>query len=395
MHSFFKDKSDFLRKIKEFLHFFVLLYPALTFISISLAEIVLFSGLILYLLLVLTKRASFEYPKFFIPLLFYAGFSIISAFFSYLPLVSFFTLKDLFLILSIPFIYSVLKEKRESLEKIEYYFFYAVVISSLYSLSQFVFFVVKKMSSPRSYGFESHYMTQAGLMMIIALYSLSLLMNLGKKASYRIYTIFILSSLSLLLTLTRSAWLGFFIAAFILLMMKKPVSVGVLLFSVIIILIISPSPIKKRLNSFLNFKDITLQNRIVMIKKGVRMIKDNPFWGVGPGMVRYAYTVPRYKVKNSEELHSHLHNNFIQIWAARGGLALLSWIFFVIIAFYELIKLKPKDDFFKGIRSGGIFIFLAFLIAGFFEFNFGDSEVLILLFFFLTLPFLYKSKGIK
>ncbi len=395
MHSFLKEKNHFFSKIKEILPFFVLLYPALTFISISLAEIVLFSGLLLYLLLVLTKKSSFEYPKFFLPLLFYAGFSIISAFFSYLPLISFFTLKDLFLILSVPFIYSVLKEKRENLEKIEYYFFYAVLISSLYSLSQFVAFVVKKISSPRSYGFESHYMTQAGLMMIIALYSLSFILNLKKKASYRIYTIFILSSLSLLLTLTRSAWLGFFIAVFILLIMKKPVFVSILLFSVIIILIISPSPIKQRLNSFLNFKDITFQNRIVMIKKGIRMIKDNPFWGVGPGMVRYAYTVPRYKVKKREELHSHLHNNFIQIWAARGGFALLSWLFFIVVAFYELIKLKPEDSFFKGLRDSGIFIFLAFLIAGFFEFNFGDSEVLMLLFFFLTLPFLYRNDIVK
>ena len=381
-----------MNKIKNILPLFVLSYPPLTLISISFAEIVLFSGLILYFILIFKRKITFEYPKFFIALIFYAVFSIISALFSYLPITSLFTLKELFLIFSIPFVYSVLKEYKSMISKTETYFFYAVIISSLYSVFQFIHFLIRKNTLPRSYGFESHYMTQAGLMMILAIYSFSFIVNLKGKTNFKIYTIFILTSLSLLLTLTRSAWLGFFVAALILLLKKKPALIFALVIFLAVILLISPTPIKKRFSSFANFKDITFQNRILMIKKGIRMIKDKPLWGVGPGMVKYAYTVPRYKVKEKEELHSHLHNDFIQIWAERGVFSFLSWIFFIIYTFYTLIKLKPESETFKSFRDSAIFIFLGFLIAGLFEFNFGDSEVLMLLYFFLTIPFLKIKK---
>ncbi len=377
-----------LERVENSLPYFAILYAPLTLISISLAEIVLFTGIILYLFLISKGKYRFEYPKFFIPLIFYAGFSIISSFFSYLPLRSLFSLKELFLFLAVPFVFSVLKSEKDKIEKVNSYFFYTVLLSFLLSLFQFVYFILKKSPSPRSFGFESHYMTQAGIMMILAIYSITYILEKGKESDYKIFGIFALSTLSLLLTLTRSAWLGLIVAGAILVFRKKPILIFAGIFAIIIVFLIAPAPLKNRILSFTNMKDITFQNRIIMIKKGIRMIKDKPLWGIGPGMVKYAYTVPRFKVEEKEELHSHLHNNFIQIWAERGAFTVLSWLFFVAILFYSLIKLKPDSKFFIIARESAIYIFIAFLIAGMFEFNFGDSEVLMVLFWFLTVPFL-------
>jgi len=40
----------------------------------------------------------------------------------------------------------------------------------------------------------------------------------------------------------------------------------------------------------------------------------------------------------------------------------------------------------------GVAVLAAFLLAGLFEYNFGDSEILILLLFFITIPYVVHDE---
>jgi hypothetical protein len=43
----------------------------------------------------------------------------------------------------------------------------------------------------------------------------------------------------------------------------------------------------------------------------------------------------------------------------------------------------------------GVAVLAAFLLAGLFEYNFGDSEILILLLFFITIPYVVHDEQEK
>ncbi len=378
------------KKIKKILPWLVILYPTLTLLSTSLSESLLFIGLGLYLYLIFTKQMKFEYPPFFIPILFYIFFSILSAFFSYIPSVSLVDMKEVFLYLSIPFVYTVLKNNREFLSKISDLFFYFIILSSGFSAYQFVRLTVKHSGSPRATGFEGHYMTQAGIMMILAIYSLTIILEKKDYKNYKLELLFILSSFTLILTLTRSAWFGFFLSLVFILFKKKPVSILLIPLFAIFLYLLSPASVQNRIKSLTNIKDITFQERIIMIKKGFKMIKAKPFFGVGPNMVRSAYTVPRYRVAKKEKLNPHLHNNFIQIWAERGSFAFLSWLWFILLVFIKLLKIK-NDTPLALYKWVAVFILIGFLGAGLFEYNFGDSEIKLLLLFFISIPFIGET----
>jgi len=387
-----------LNKVEKYLPWSVLLFAPLALISTSVSQILLYLSVVIFFILILKKKINFEYPVFFIPIIFFAFFSLLSAFFSYLPIESIKDMRELFLYLSIPLIYSVLKKKKDLLKYIPDILFYVVLISSAYSLYQFVLFLIKKSGPKRVTGFESHYMTQAGLMMMIGIFSLTLLITTKKFRNKKIYLLFFLSSTILILTLTRSAWLGFGVALLFLLIKEKPILVSIIPVVIFLLYLVSPAPIKNRLLSLANFKDTTFQDRITMIKKGCKIIKDKPIFGVGPNMIKpgYVYKIPKYKIKTNnnekEKPNVHLHNNIIQLWAERGTLTIICWFWFLGLFFIRILKFKPENQFFRAIKWGAVFITIAFFTAGLFEYNFGDIEPKILFLMFITLPFIGEKK---
>ena len=76
----------------------------------------------------------------------------------------------------------------------------------------------------------------------------------------------------------------------------------------------------------------------------------------------------------------------LQIAAERGLFALATWIWFVGIALIHLVK-KLRSSVYPAIAASGLATIAAMLAAGLFEYNFGDSEFLMLFLVLVTLPF--------
>src|SRR5262249_12056216 len=102
-------------------------------------------------------------------------------------------------------------------------------------------------------------------------------------------------------------------------------------------------------------------------------------------MVQRLYT--QYRDQNSvQKVNPHLHNVPLQIAAERGLPALAVWIAFVVALTAGVFRLfRTSAD--RTLPAAALAAIGAMLAAGIFEYNFGDSEFLMLFLVIVTLPF--------
>jgi O-antigen ligase len=96
---------------------------------------------------------------------------------------------------------------------------------------------------------------------------------------------------------------------------------------------------------------------------------------------------PQYRVPEAvEKVNQHLHNVPLQIAAERGLPALAVWLWFVVILLVDLSRrFRARNQRF--LVAAALAAVVSMLTAGMFEYNFGDSEFLMLFLILVTLPF--------
>ena len=130
---------------------------------------------------------------------------------------------------------------------------------------------------------------------------------------------------ALVLTFTRSAWVGACAVAALLLALKDFRLLPVIPIVAAAFFAISPPQITARFYSMFDLKDPTSRDRVAMLHEGVAMIKAHPLTGVGPNMVQRLYA--QYRDPTAvEKVNPHLHNVPMQIAAERGLPALAAWL---------------------------------------------------------------------
>ena len=131
--------------------------------------------------------------------------------------------------------------------------------------------------------------------------------------------------------------------------------------------------------------DTTRLDRVAMLHVGERMVAAYPLTGVGPTMVETRY---REFLASNEDQHvnPHLHNVPMQIAAERGLPAFAIWLWLIATLVAGLWpRLKVPDARF--LAAAALAAIIAMVAAGQFEYNFGDSEFLMLFLVIMTLPF--------
>jgi len=190
---------------------------------------------------------------------------------------------------------------------------------------------------------------------------------------------------ALSLTLTRSAWVGACIAVGLLFILKDLRLLGLLPVVVALFFAFAPDSVTNRMVSMFDLRDPTNRDRLAMVRTGGAMVRDYPLTGVGPNMVLRLY--PQYRDPDAvQAINPHLHNVPLQIAAERGLPALGIWVAFVAFLAFGLFRLfRTERD--KTLAAAGMAAIAGMLSAGFFEYNFGDSEFLMLFLVLVTLPF--------
>jgi O-antigen ligase len=190
---------------------------------------------------------------------------------------------------------------------------------------------------------------------------------------------------ALVATQARNAWIGTFFAVCALLAVRNWKLIIAAPILAALVLAVAPPQYRARAYSIVDPNDPTNRDRVAMLHMGAAMVKDHPLFGVGPEMVQRVY--PKYRPSYAvNPTNPHLHNVPVQIAAERGLPALAAWLTFVVVAAGGLFRQLRRGPA-QAIAGAGLAALIAMIFAGLFEYNFGDSEFLILFLGLITLPF--------
>ena len=237
-------------------------------------------------------------------------------------------------------------------------------------------------------GFMSHWMTFSGQLVIVLLMLCAFLFfspaARGKLLWYGLLSAGPLAA-AIVLGFTRSIWLaggvaGLYLVAFWRrrLLWAVPVLVAAGIW-------FAPPAVRNRVVSmFQPQKEIdSNQHRIVCWRTGWEMIKAHPWLGLGPEQVGAQfdkYLPPDIRKPLPSGWYGHLHSIYVHYAAERGVPTMLMLVWLLVKILYDFLaavrRLPPGPGDAKFILHGAISVVLAILVAGIFELNLGDSEVL-------------------
>lgn len=221
----------------------------------------------------------------------------------------------------------------------------------------------------------SHWMTFSGLTMIAGCLLLGFAFEeRGPRRWLGLAAVIPFSAM--VLTFTRNAYVGTLAAVALYFLVRKPKGLLFLVPALFVIFLLVPPPIRARIGSIASLHDRTNRDRIAMAHAGLRMIREAPLFGVGPEMVQRYYTL--YRDEDAPQWHiPHLHNNTLQIAAANGLFAAAAYLGFMALFFARTVVLlrREKRPDRAALLAGALLAGTALFVAGFFEYNFGDTEV--------------------
>ncbi len=250
-------------------------------------------------------------------------------------------------------------------------------------------------------GFMSHWMTFSGQeLFILLLLAAFLLFAPGvKKYLWMLLPCALVTGLALVLSDTRSVWVAAVLAGCYLLWcwnkwaaLAMPVVLG-------LGLLVAPAAVQQRVRSILHPEKQTDSNlhREITRRVGWEMIKAHPFVGVGPDEiikepVFFAYLPADVARPLPEGYYGHLHNFYLQYAAERGIPAALFITGALVMALMDfrraLRKLPPGRSDPRFLLQAAIACILGTMIAGFFEYNLNDTEVLTMFLAIMCLGYL-------
>ncbi len=349
-----------------------------------MGQIFLSLSLIFWIIMLIREKQKFAFPSFFLPLLVYAGLSLISIAFSVDPKASLKDSKELLLFIIVPIAYTAF-QKEKMFKKANLALLGSAYISSFYSIYYAIF---RAQSWQSISGFMGQTMTQAGLHLLFCCLALSMFLFSKEKIRYLWGLGFLLSLSSLILSLARSSWIGLVVAVSLILFYYKPKSLILVPIAIGLFFLISPKEKKERALSIFSLKYRSNIERIEYLRVGMKIIKDYPLFGTGPDTVDKVFRDPKYALSEETKKMVHLHNNILQTAAERGIPTLLAWLTFMVLTFISLLKLlKNKNSTLKTFAVAALAAVLGIWTAGFFEYNFADSEITALFLYMITIPF--------
>ena len=196
---------------------------------------------------------------------------------------------------------------------------------------------------------------------------------------------------ALVVSQTRSAWIGALVGLSVLCLLRAPRFLWLVAAGTAAILIVRPAAVTERLT----LGDASTSDRIYMWQAGLDMVLDRPVFGQGPGMVLEVY--PRYRwPEATHPMQPHLHNNFLQIAAERGVPGLVFFLWWAVVVFTAAIRearraaAEPPGPLWPA--GATLAALAAVFAAGLFEYNLGDSEVLMLVLLLTAVPFAFRQR---
>lgn len=198
---------------------------------------------------------------------------------------------------------------------------------------------------------------------------------------------------ALLVSRTRNAWLGAAVGVGLVLLLRAPKTLWLLAAAAGLLLLARPTALVDRLT----VTDASSVDRYYMWQAGLDMIRDKPVFGQGPGMILSTY--PSYRWPEAPNPQApHLHNNLLQLAAERGLPCLAFWLWWATLAVLDAWRESRRLLDTPGRRGAAwvavatLAIWAAVIASGLFEYNLGDSEVLMFFLLVCALPYALRRE---
>ena len=276
-----------------------------------------------------------------------------------------------------------------------YYAMFATgTMAAALSIIQY-FFMARNTIRYRVTGFMGHWMTLSGELMLVIICLAGYLVFASSKRRLLWFLLLSTLSVSLALTMTRSVWIATVSGLILLLFMRyfhwKTLLIAVV--SLALMGLLAPEPLQVRMRSVFSSQDPSNYARSAIWKAGLRMVGAHPWLGVGPQRVyRVFYDYHPHPEDRYRDgfFPIHLHNNLLQFAAERGIPCALAWLWLVVklaVDHWKRFRRPFNDQGTHSVHAIGFLSVVVLFSAGMFEFNFGDSEVLMIFLFLASAPY--------
>jgi O-antigen ligase len=230
----------------------------------------------------------------------------------------------------------------------------------------------------RARGAVGHYMTFGGQLLLFLSVAAGVAL-LGRGRRWRLGGLLLLlaGGLALAATFTRSAWIGLAVALAVLLGLARPRWLPALGVALAVAFLVAPASYRARAWSAFDPNDPGNLERTYMWRGGIAMFRDHPLTGVGISAMEPIYD--RYKPPQATERACHLHSVPIQLAATMGVVGLAAFVLLYgslfVCAARGLRRSLAAGGVAAGLRAGVTAALAGFLVAGLFEWNFGDEKL--------------------
>ncbi len=356
-------------------------------ISIAASQILLGVGILFQLLF----WHKLRFPRIWVPLACLFLWTALADVVSPDPWLGRAQIKKFFVFLFISLVYGVFSEQFSKVIYLMTAWAVAATASALLAIVQYarsahvtyVSYVQRRIT-----GFESHWMTFGALQLSVLLLLLAQWFFSDRRMPAWAYASVAILAAAVMLGGTRSIWLAAVPAVLYLVWMWQPRMIFAVPVLALVAFLVAPHNVKERLDSLVKPQANVDSNRfrVVTFRTGVEMIKAHPFFGLGPEEIsrNFSSYVPKdIRRPLPVGYYGHLHNIYVQYAAERGIPGLLCVLWFIGLAVYDCIRAIFSQA--KGGRSQELFILqgmlavtIGILVGGVFEYNLGDSEVLMM-----------------
>jgi O-antigen ligase len=370
-----------------------LLAVTLPVISIAASQIfLLFASLSFLLERALSKNAEVHLPPITSPLLLFMLSTFVAYVLSPEPQIGSPPLRKFVLFVIILLVVNKFSESR--VIQTYHALFIAGSVAAGFSICQYLF-LSRGSIGDRLTGFMGHWMTLSGEMMLVLITLAAYLVFLSPVRKRLWFLAFCVVGIALALTLTRSVWMATLAGLAVILWLRHPhwKTFALTALACALLFLGAPQFLRDRARSIFDMQHPSNYARSAIWRAGWRMVKAHPWIGVGPQRVFKVFY--DYHPNSDDRTRDgffpvHMHNNALQFAAERGLPCALAWLWLMLKMAWDHWKgfrqAKPGSET-QVIRAIGLVSILVLFLAGLFEFNFGDSEVLMIFLFLTSAPY--------
>ena len=247
----------------------------------------------------------------------------------------------------------------------------------------------------RATGFYNHWVTYSEVLQLIASLALGIFLALKQKLNRTGLLLLVAIGgliFALAMTVTRASWIGFAVSVVVMLLLTVSRRTILIVVACALPLVIAGVVLlqQKRSIGFFDRSDQSTSWRETVWKEGFELLVSKPrHLVVGVGMDSIKSHWREWGLfDNGRQPIGHMHSNLLQIALERGVPALILWLILLGVYVRMLWRIQRRvsiEDFARGVAVGALGGMIGFFTSGLVHYNWGDSEVVTVLYFIMGL----------